>query len=71
MIEVADLCALSLKKVYKLELKGHEDCTGSNRAAGTKHGADKHRPNWKEAREAEARDLGYTEQPYVVIIGGG
>ena len=52
-------------------MKGHEDCTGSNRAAGTKHGADKHRPIWKEAREAEAHDLGYTEQPYVVIIGGG
>ena len=31
----------------------------------------KHRPSWKEEREAEARTLGYETQPYVVIIGGG
>ena len=35
------------------------------------HGADKERETWLEAREREARELGYETQPYVVIIGGG
>jgi putative flavoprotein involved in K+ transport len=54
-----------------VELKGHEEAAGFDRPLGAKHGADKHRPTWKEDREAEARDLGYKTQPYVVIIGGG
>ncbi|CAM8654284.1 TrkA Predicted flavoprotein involved in K+ transport [Paracoccaceae bacterium] len=53
------------------ELKGHEEHKGFSRTLGAKHGAGKHRPTWKEEREAEARELGYTKQPYVVIIGGG
>jgi putative flavoprotein involved in K+ transport len=53
------------------ELKGHEEHKGFSRPLGAKHGAGKHRSTWKEEREAEARDLGYTKQPYVVIIGGG
>ena len=54
-----------------VELKGHEEPVGTHRALGAKHGAAKHRPTWKEEREAEARDLGTTTQPYVVIVGGG
>ena len=54
-----------------VELKGHEEPKGFNRPLGAKHGAGKHRPTWKEEREAEARELGYAKQPYVVIIGGG
>jgi putative flavoprotein involved in K+ transport len=54
-----------------VELKGHEEHKGFTRPLGAKHGAGKHRPTWKEEREAEARDLGYTRQPYVLIIGGG
>jgi len=54
-----------------VELKGHEEPLGFDRPLGAKHGAARHRPSWKEEREAEARDLGYTTQPYVVIIGGG
>ncbi|MEY4720975.1 MAG: hypothetical protein RIQ46_700, partial [Pseudomonadota bacterium] len=53
------------------ELKGHEEHKGFSRPLGAKHGAGKHRPTWKEEREAEARELGYTKQPYVLIIGGG
>lgn len=53
------------------ELKGHEEHKGFSRPLGAKHGAGKNRPTWKEEREAQARDLGYTKQPYVVIIGGG
>ncbi len=53
------------------ELKGHEEPTGSHRPFGAKHGAGKHRKSWKEEREEEAKTLGYTKQPYAVIIGGG
>ncbi len=54
-----------------VELKGHEEPLGFHRPLGAKHGAAKHRPTWKEDREEEARTLGYTTQPYVVIVGGG
>jgi putative flavoprotein involved in K+ transport len=54
-----------------VELKGHEEPLGYDRPLGAKHGAAKHRPTWLEEREAEARELGYTRQPYVVILGGG
>ncbi|APE11574.1 NAD(P)-binding domain-containing protein [Rhodococcus pyridinivorans] len=53
------------------ELKGYEENRGTRRPRGTKHGADKHRVTWSEQREIEERELGYTRQPYVVIIGGG
>ncbi len=53
------------------ELKGHEEPQGFARPLGAKHGQGRHRPSWKEEREAEARSLGYATQPYVVIVGGG
>ncbi|WP_296099779.1 NAD(P)/FAD-dependent oxidoreductase [uncultured Agrobacterium sp.] len=53
------------------ELKGHEEPKGARRPMGAEHGHDRNRRTWKEKREAEAVELGYTEQPYVVIIGGG
>jgi len=54
-----------------VELKGHEEPVGYDRPLGAKHGVGKHRTTWLEEREAEARELGYTKQPYVVILGGG
>jgi putative flavoprotein involved in K+ transport len=53
------------------ELKGHEEHKGFDRPMGAKHGADKHRPTWQEERAAEAAELGYTTQPYCLVIGGG
>ncbi|WP_418594986.1 NAD(P)/FAD-dependent oxidoreductase [Ponticoccus sp. (in: a-proteobacteria)] len=53
------------------ELKGHEENRGRRRPMGAEHGAAKNRKSWKEKREAEAAELGYTEQPYTVIVGGG
>ncbi|OHC49124.1 MAG: FAD-dependent oxidoreductase [Rhodobacteraceae bacterium GWF1_65_7] len=53
------------------ELKGHEEPRGIRRPMGAEHGHDPHRKTWKEKREDEAQRLGYEEQPYVVIIGGG
>ncbi|TNE80761.1 MAG: NAD(P)/FAD-dependent oxidoreductase, partial [Gammaproteobacteria bacterium] len=41
------------------------------RPKGAQHGASKSRQTWLEARQQEERELGYTRQPYCVIIGGG
>jgi len=53
------------------ELKGHEEPLGFDRPMGAKHGAERNRKTWKEEREAEAAELGYSRQPYCVIVGGG
>ncbi len=54
-----------------VELKGHEEQQGTGRPVGVQHGADKQRQTWAEARQAEQSRLGYEEQPYCVIVGGG
>jgi putative flavoprotein involved in K+ transport len=54
-----------------VELKGHEESAGFERPMGVVHGASKTRQTWKESREDEAKSLGYTAQPYVLIVGGG
>ncbi|MBS0124107.1 NAD(P)/FAD-dependent oxidoreductase [Thetidibacter halocola] len=54
-----------------VELKGHEEPKGFARPLGAKHGAGKNRTTWLEERQKEEKELGYTKQPYVVIIGGG
>ena len=54
-----------------VELKGYEEPLGYDRPLGAKHGAGKHRKSWKEEIEEERATLGYTKQPYTVIIGGG
>ncbi len=53
------------------ELKGHEEPHSERRPMGAEHGANPDRVTWKESREKEAAELGYTVQPDVVIIGGG
>ncbi|GAB5373944.1 MAG: NAD(P)/FAD-dependent oxidoreductase [Acuticoccus sp.] len=63
-------------KIYTLltalsELKGYEEPVNTRRTLGVTLGHGKGRKTWKEGLENEARTLGYTEQPYVVIIGGG
>ncbi len=54
-----------------VELKGHEEHKGSRRDMGVEHGADQARKTWLERRQEVATELGYSRQPYVVIIGGG
>ena len=54
-----------------IELKGFEEQCGPTRPAGTQHGVFKNRKSWLERRAEEAAELGYTTQPYCVIIGGG
>ncbi|MBV0881294.1 NAD(P)/FAD-dependent oxidoreductase [Noviherbaspirillum sp. L7-7A] len=53
------------------ELKGHEEKTGERRAKGAEHGVQKGRLSWLEKRQQEERELGYSTQPYCLIIGGG
>ena len=53
------------------ELKGHEEQRGPNRVKGVQHGVVANRESWLEQKIDEEHELGYTRQPYVVIIGGG
>src|ERR1700759_4959467 len=53
------------------ELKGHEESLGFRRPKGVQHGARRERETWLEDRQREAEELGFTTQPYVVIVGGG
>ena len=53
------------------ELKGFEEHTGGRRVKGAEHGVHPGRKTWLERRQDETAALGYTEQPYVVIVGGG
>ncbi|HEX2174512.1 MAG TPA: NAD(P)/FAD-dependent oxidoreductase [Nocardioidaceae bacterium] len=53
------------------ELKGHEEPRSVRRPKGVEHGALRDRRTWKDRREAEREELGYTTQPYVVVVGGG
>ena len=53
------------------ELKGYEEPTSERRPKGAEHGANKQRRTWLESREQEAADLGYTTEPYTLVVGGG
>ena len=54
-----------------VELKDHEEKKGSTREMGVEHGAFQDRKNWLERKQDYEASLGYSEQPYCVIIGGG
>ena len=53
------------------ELKGFEERKGAQRVKGAEHGVQPGRKTWLEKRQDEAATLGTSEQPYVLIIGGG
>jgi putative flavoprotein involved in K+ transport len=53
------------------ELKGYEEKKGKTRVKGVQHGAMKDRQNWLDRKTQEEAELGYSRQPYCVIIGGG
>ncbi len=54
-----------------MELKGFEEKKGPSRENGTQHGAFRDRVTWTDRRKADAKELGYDRQPYVLVIGGG
>jgi len=53
------------------ELQGFEEQRGPTRARGVAHGVTPNRQNWLERKAQAEAELGYTTQPYCVIIGGG
>ena len=53
------------------ELKGYEEQKGPTRGRGVEHGVHPGRKSWLEQRRQEVAELGFTIQPYVVIVGGG
>jgi putative flavoprotein involved in K+ transport len=53
------------------ELKGHEEKRGATREKGIVHGATRDRTTWLEEKTRSEAALAVTEQPYVLIIGGG
>ena len=52
-------------------LKGHEERTGERRVKGAEHGVMPGRKTWLERQQEQAAALGFTEQPTVLIVGGG
>jgi len=54
-----------------VELKGFEEKKGERRIKGAEHGVHPGRRTWLERRQEEQARLGYEDQPYVLIIGGG
>lgn len=54
-----------------VELRDFPEKRKTLRAKGAKHGADKNRKTWLDEREEEQRTLGYSKQPYCLVIGGG
>jgi putative flavoprotein involved in K+ transport len=53
------------------ELKGFEENRGDRRPRGADHGAVRNRLSWKETLERESQEMGGSEQPYVLVVGGG
>jgi hypothetical protein len=53
------------------ELEGFEEKKGATRPKGVQHGVCPNRQSWLERKSQEAAELGVTNQPYCLIIGGG
>jgi putative flavoprotein involved in K+ transport len=64
-----DLAWTFLTTLY--ELKGYEERAGTLRDKGAEHGAFKDRATWLERKRRDEAELGYTKQPYALVIGGG
>jgi putative flavoprotein involved in K+ transport len=52
-------------------LKGFEEKCGPARDKGVEHGVHRNRTTWLDRRTEEEASLGYAQQPYCLIIGGG
>ncbi len=53
------------------ELKGYEERNGPTRVMGAVHGLDPDTRSWAEKRQDEEASLGYGNQPYTLVVGGG
>ena len=52
-------------------LREHPEPAGKRRELGADHGPSMSKENWLDRRIASQESFGVTEQPYVLIIGGG
>ncbi|WP_055046625.1 NAD(P)/FAD-dependent oxidoreductase [Devosia sp. A16] len=52
-------------------LDGHEEAIGFTRPMGVRHGADRNRETWSEARARQEAAFGNGADPYCLVIGGG
>jgi len=66
-----DRCWTLLTTLHSLT--GFEEKTGANdsREMGVEHGAFKNRLSWLERKQRDEAALGYTHQPFCLIVGGG
>ncbi len=53
------------------ELKGFEEKSGPKREKGVAHGIEQGRRSWRERKEEEEAELGKSQQPYCLVVGGG
>lgn len=53
------------------ELLEHPEPKGRRRENGVIHGSGNDKRNWLDHREERKASLGYSEQPYALVIGGG
>ncbi|UBI06207.1 NAD(P)/FAD-dependent oxidoreductase [Corynebacterium falsenii] len=53
------------------ELIEYPEKKGRKRIMGAQHGPEQSKKNWADRRRERQENLGYSDQPYVVIIGGG
>jgi putative flavoprotein involved in K+ transport len=54
-----------------MELKGYDERTFARRKPGYINSVVRDRKTWLDCKEDEEGRLGYSEQPYVVVVGGG
>jgi putative flavoprotein involved in K+ transport len=52
-------------------LKGHQEKAGRSRANGVAHGVHPKRKSWLELKCQQEAELGFSRQPYCLIVGGG
>ena len=54
-----------------IELKDFPEKRKKLRSKGAEHGVNPDRLTWQEKRDLEEKNLGYSDQPYCLVIGGG
>ena len=54
-----------------VELKDFPEKRNAQRPRGAEHGINRQRQTWQEKRQQEEAQLGYEQQPYCLVIGGG
>jgi putative flavoprotein involved in K+ transport len=70
-VQLGDAGRARILMTAMTELIGHEEIGGPRRPQGVEHHADRNRRTWADERAETARTLGYSVQPYCLIVGGG